>query len=282
VSSKINTIENDLNDEISLLDVYLFFKAHYPLILKICFCFMFTGLFYAFINNPRYQAEANIQMAMVANNAVESPATLVEKLKMPTYYSNKTLTLCDFDLSETAGEDLVKSLKPNLNRNAPIVSLSHQSKKIHQGQQCIEAVLIDIRRAQNILAIPAINSRKELIKTLKQKLEAAELINKQLSAKNYDLNFNDAKFSASALIYATTLSKETEIKDLNQQIYDLEQSLIFPQTTETYLASPIHIKKISNRLLTILISIFIGLMFGIGVALIKTNIKSTQKKLANL
>jgi hypothetical protein len=37
----------------------------------------------------------SIQMATVANNPVEAPAVLLEKMKLPTYFSVGTLKACD-------------------------------------------------------------------------------------------------------------------------------------------------------------------------------------------
>lgn len=264
-------------DEISLLDILDFFKENIRFILRFTYLFFVLGTVFAILTNPKYEAIGNIQMAKVANVAIEEPAQLVEKLKIPTYYSSESIISCDLEKSETASEDLVRSLKPTLNRNAPIITISHRAKSAKQSKACVESVLQDIRKSQHILVTPLIASKQSYLSTLKSKLETAERIKGQLSDKAIKFDFNDSKFSAASLVIATSLNKENEINDLTQQIFDLEQSLQFPQTSETFLASPIHEKKTSSHVLVIITSILMGFFVGVGVALLRTSLQNFKK-----
>jgi hypothetical protein len=86
------------------------------------------GLGYGLIAPAKYQATANIQVGRVAGIDVETPATLVEKLKMPLYYSQKTYLACNVMDEVDPSEEITKTLKPTLSKTAPIVTISYREK----------------------------------------------------------------------------------------------------------------------------------------------------------
>jgi uncharacterized protein involved in exopolysaccharide biosynthesis len=260
-----------LEDEISLKDIIVFLSESWKAIALsgIVGGLLATG--YAFITPPKYQATANIQVARVAGLDVEAPSTLVVKLKMPMYYSTESYLACNVMDKIEPGEMIVKNLKPILSKTAPIIFFSYEEESREDAQKCIESVLNDIRRNQNLLAKPILESKKNQLSNLKQKLDDAERLVKILPNKNSSFDFSDSKFSASTLLLATTLSKENEIKDLRAQINDLEISLTEPQTKETFLTTPIYapMQKVWPKRSMILMGglaagLFIGLLFMIG------------------
>ena len=260
-----------LEDEISLKDIIDFLSESWK---PIALSGILGGLLasgYAFITPPKYQATANIQVAKVAGSDVEAPSTLVEKLKMPMYYSTDSYSACNVMDKIEPGEMIVKSLKPRLSKTAPIISFSYKEESREDAQKCLESILNDVRNNQNLLAKPLLESKKKQLTNLKKKLDAAERVVKSLAIKNSNFDFSDSKFSASALLLATTLSKDTEIKDLVNQINDLEISLTEPQTQETFLTTPIYApkQKVSPERALILMGgvaagLFLGLLFMIG------------------
>jgi uncharacterized protein involved in exopolysaccharide biosynthesis len=233
------SIEN-LEDEISLLDIVDFFRESWKQILVSGIIGGTLGVGYALISPSIYQATANIQVAKVAGSDVETPSVLVEKLKMPMYYTQSTFTACNVVERADPGDAIAKGLKPTLSKNAPIISITYKEKSTEDAKKCLEGVLNDIRTNQNILAKPMLEARNNQLANLKQKLESAEKISKILSTKNPNFDFSDSKFSASTLLLATTLNKENEVKDLRTQISDLETALADPQTKEASLITPIY------------------------------------------
>jgi uncharacterized protein involved in exopolysaccharide biosynthesis len=89
----MNPKEDELqieDDEISLIDVLLFLKASGGNIVKsISVCLLAGGAYY-FSVPKMYEASATIEMARVAGELVESPAVLLEKMKLPLYFSPAT------------------------------------------------------------------------------------------------------------------------------------------------------------------------------------------------
>jgi len=263
-------------EEISIEDIAKFIKEEYKKILLGCICASLFGFFYLFITPPKYQATANIQVAKVANADVESPNLLVEKIKMPTYFSENTFTECKvFNLLEP-GSTLAKGLKPTLAKNAPIVSISFKANSSEDAKKCLEAILSDVRTNQNEIASPILQTKKNQLSNLKQKLEAAENILKVLPSKRPNFDFSDPKFSASTLLLATTLNKENEVKDLRTQISDLEIALSEPQTKEAFLTTPIYSPNVQiepKKSVVLLVSFLIGGFLMTIFLIIKKSLK---------
>jgi uncharacterized protein involved in exopolysaccharide biosynthesis len=263
-----NTISED---EISLKDIIDFLDESWKTIVLGGVVGGLLGLGYGLIVPAKYQATANIQVAKVAGADVEAPAVLVEKLKMPMYYSQKTYVACNVMDKLEPGEEIAKTLKPALAKTAPIITISYREESREGAQKCLESVLDDVRSNQNILAKPILESKANQLLNLKLKLESAEKIVKILPKNNAGFDFPDSKFSASTLLLATILSKENEIKDLRTAINDLEIVLVEPQTRETFLTTPIYApqQKVSPKRTMILIGgllagLFLGLVFVIG------------------
>ena len=233
------SIEN-LEDEISLLDIVDFFRESWKQILVSGIVGGTLGVGYALISPSIYQATANIQVAKVAGSDVETPNVLVEKLKMPMYYTQSTFTACNVMDRSEPGDAIAKGIKPTLSKNTPIISITYKEKSTEDAKKCLEGVLSDIRTNQNILAKPILETKNNQLANLKQKLESAEKISKILSTKNPNFDFSDSQFSASTLLLVTTLNKENEVKDLRAKIGDLEIALAEPQTKEASLSTPIY------------------------------------------
>ena len=255
-----------LEDEVSLKDIIDFLSESWKSILSTSALGVLGAVAYITFTPNMYQATANIQVAKVAGTDVESPAILAEKLKMPTYYSQKTYSACNVMDDILPGEEIAKSLKPTLSKTAPIITVSYKEESPEIAQKCLESVLEDVRVNQKLLAKPIFDTKSYQLINLKQKLEAAEKTLKMLPSKNSNFDFTDSKFSASTLLLATTLNKENEIKDLRAQVNDLEISLTEPQTRETFLAAPIYApkQKVSpKRAIALVGGLVGGLFFGL-------------------
>ncbi len=259
-----NTISED---EISLKDIIDFLAESWKIIVLGGVAGGLLGLGYGLITPAKYQATANIQVAKVAGTDVEAPALLVEKLKMPMYYSQKTYVACNVMDKLEPGEVIAKTLKPTLTKTAPIITISYREESREDAQKCLESVLDDVRSNQSLLAKPIFESKTNQLLNLKLKLESAEKIVKILPKNNAGFDFSDSKFSASTLLLATTLSKENEIKDLRTAINDLEIALVEPQTKGAFLTTPIYApqQKVSPKLTMILIG---GLVAGLFIGLL--------------
>jgi hypothetical protein len=240
-----NQFNNQFDDEISLQDIFSFFKRNFNWILISTMGLSILAYTIAISLDPIFESELRIEMAKVANTVVEDPKILISKLKSPTYYSVDTLNSC-ISKEEMQNTDyrnsLPKSLDPKLDKDAPIVSLKYKALSNAKTEGCLLSVLKDIKSKQNELAAVIFKQKKYQLETLQAKLALAEKYKNQFGSKiNYD--FNDNKFSATSLLTALVVGKDSEIKDLQNNINDLQIQLAEPQTRETYLSVPI----ISNQ-----------------------------------
>ena len=248
-------IESD-QDEISLLDVYEFFRDGFKTLLVFSALGLSVGLVTAFVWPEKFQASALIEPASVgkkekndaiAKAVVESAAVLAEKMKVPTYYDQSTIQACGLMDRINPAHALVKLLNPSVPRNSTYVSVTFKAASPTIATTCLERVLKDVVENQARLAKPLINNlevelasseqeleaniierdqqrikNREKLNVAKSKLAAAESFVEKFSKDSLTFKFDDQQFSATALLLSTLIGKQNEIKDLEIQINALE------------------------------------------------------------
>lgn len=260
-----------LEDEISLKEIIDFLLESWKVMALSGIVGGFLAAGNAFVTPSKYQATAAIQVAKVAGNDVETPSILVEKLKIPTYFSIASHSDCNVMNTFEPGLVIVKNLMPTLSKTSPIISFSYKDESSEKAQKCLESVVNDIRNNQNLLAKPTIDAKKKQLLDLRGKLDSSERVLKLLTNKNSNFDISDSKFSASTLLLSLTFNKENEIEGLRSQINYLEIELMEPQTKETSLTAPIYApkKKVSNNIVLsllggLMVGLFLGLLLMIG------------------
>lgn len=254
-------------DEISLTDILLFLQSSVSSVIKSTLACLILGGAYYFSTPKLFEASVTIQMAMATGTPVEAPAILLEKLKLPLYFSENVWNACDTHEESTPSRKVAEKIKPILNKSAPFIGFSVQAKSVQEAKECLNAVIFDITVKQAELAKPILDQRKTQITQLEEKLKLAEENAKVLTPNKLETNFPDTQFASRALVLATTLSNSREIKDLTNQINDARVSLEEPQTKATSLASPIYApefavnkRPIFTLGLCVILGIFIGLL----------------------
>jgi uncharacterized protein involved in exopolysaccharide biosynthesis len=277
--NKVENIELD-EDGINLADIVDFAQKSWKTVALWSATGLIGGAGYAFVATPKYLATANIQTAKVAGTDVEAPALLVEKLKLPSYYTKATFDACGLNDLAEPGVAIATALKPTLMKTAPIISISYKAKSQEAATGCIDAVMADIRANQALIAKPAIEQKNIQLAALKQKLDGAEQMANLMPAKKQNFDFNDPKFSGASLLLATSLAKADEVKNLKAQISDLEIQLQEPQTKETYFTTPVYAspKPVEpKKLITILGGLFGGAVLSVVYLLARTQIRKLSK-----
>jgi len=215
-------------------------------------------------------------MAAVAGKPIETAPILAEKLKLPLYYSNNTFKACRIENAlPSPGDFLAKQLNPIANKNAPIVSIRFKGGTADDARLCLESVVSDITNQQNTLLTPILNIKQSQFHALQQKLEASEKLITLLPVKDGKLVFDDSKFSGSALLLGTLLSKENGIRELRNEINEMQIALAVPQTQGTTLVTPIYapdVKAEPKRALIMLASAICGLFLGVLFFALRKNL----------
>jgi capsular polysaccharide biosynthesis protein len=220
---------------IGLIDVFHFIQNGWRTIASTGAFGLLIGCAYAFLAPQKFQAELLMQGALVAGQPVEAAATLVEKLKQPTYYSQKTVALCIDNGPKPTGLELAKRLKATTVKNAPLVSITYKARTADSAKECLNAVLLDIQENQAELPKPLIKVREAQLQLSKQHLEQSEKITHQLT---HELNRSAA--NSSALLSSILLSKQNDLATLRKSIEAQEMELIPPQTQPASAATPIY------------------------------------------
>ena len=278
----MNKVENiELNEDgISLADIVDFAQQSWKTVALWSAIGLIGATGYAFVATPKYLATASIQTAKVAGTDVEAPALLVEKLKLPSYYTKATFDACGLNDLAEPGVAIATALKPTLMKTAPIISISYKAKSQEAAIGCIDAVMADTRANQALIAKPTIEQKNIQLATLKQKLDGAEQMANLMPAKKQNFDFNDPKFSGASLLLATSLAKADEVKNLKAQISDLEIQLQEPQTKETYFTTPVYAspKPVEpKKLIVILGGLFGGAVLSVVYLLARTQIRKLSK-----
>ena len=167
-------VKENIDDEISLIDILLFLKSSINNIaISIIGCLVIGASYYLFAPNV-YEATANIQMAQVAGNSVESPTVLLAKIQLPLYFSQKAWEACGTNEQTTPSKKLAEKIKPVLNKSAPFLAFTVQGETTQEAKECLNAVIADIQAKQAEIASPILEQKKIQLQQLNEKLKTAE------------------------------------------------------------------------------------------------------------
>ena len=272
------------DDEISLLDIYDFLKEGWKTLAATTVLGGALGVGTAFVIPEKFQASGAIQPARVMGNDVESINVLAEKMRSPTYYSAQSFAACGLEDRINPAQDLAKALNPNVARQSSFVSVVYKSKSIEISTACLNAVLADVQRDQDKVALQQIQIAQGTLEKEKEKLRQAEEFVSTLSGKSLTFDFKDTQFSASSLLIATLQSRQAEITELKNNIQRTQLLLTEPQTRAASFATPIFAptqKVEPKRSLIAVISVLAGGFLGLMVLIMRRVIKTiNDRKLA--
>jgi ElaB/YqjD/DUF883 family membrane-anchored ribosome-binding protein len=256
------------NDEISLIDILLFLKASGGNIAKSTLVCLLAGGTYYFFVPKMYEASATIEIATVAGEPVESPAVLLEKMKLPLYFSSATLQACGSDDGLSSHAKFVDKIKPTINKSAPMVSFFTQAPSSQEAKACLNEVITEVANNQDAIAKPLLQQKKQKLQQLSDQLKLTEEIGKTITVPKGNSNVSDAQFSARTLNMSFSTANATEINDLRSQIGTLEYALIAPQTHSVALASAVYAPEVSinkRPLFTLAFCLALGVFLGLLV-----------------
>lgn len=261
--NKIDSV--DFDDSLTLVDLIDFAQRSWKTVVLWSLVSLAGGTGYAFFSPSKYLATVSIQTARVAGVDVESPGVLVEKLKSPAYYSEETIDACLLSDLIDPGAELASALQPTLLKGTPLITVSYKAKSPGAALSCVNAVLLSIKKNQEIIAKPLLDAKLAELSSLEVKADAAKQLENMLFSRNGAGGFNDSKFLASSLLLTTS-------KDLMAQINILKLQLQEPQTKPSEaatlaFASP---KPVEPKKAVVMFSCFlVGALVSIFFVLVK-------------
>jgi len=266
------------DDEISLLDIIHFFKSHKRFI-SICMALgLLLGGLFGQISGPIYKGSALVSPAKISGSFVVNPKITVTKLYMNSYYSKETFLNCNPDFYKDKDKDIdidydmSDIVKSSVTKDGDLIELRMQDKSKTVINDCLMSIIDDMRKSQNVIANPLIESKNAELRLAEEKLKITEEFKSKLNDKQIkELKTNDARFSVDLLYTNMVLYNSSEIKQLMEQINKLKTDLSSEQTKSADKVLPINIEKKSFPSLKLgaLLGLFLGLSFGIFISLIK-------------
>ena len=264
----------DLADtDIGLIEIAQFLIDNRSGIVVCTFAGLLLGSLYVVFKPASFEASASIQVAMVSGEPVETAAVLNEKIKLPLYFSTGTLQTCAADGKPSPTGSLTPTFKTQVSKNAPFLNLTVAMPTPALAKNCLMAILTDIQTQQAYLAAPVLAKQRNMLETVKSKLAFSEEISKFLSSQQANINISNEKFSAAAMLLATTTAKDNEIKELRSQLMNLETGLSPTQTKPASLAAPINTPASPVGLdagLVLLLSAFLGFLLAVMSSLARS------------
>jgi hypothetical protein len=184
------------DEEISFIDVLLFLKASGGNIVKSTLICLLAGGVYYFYVPKMYEASATIEMAMVAGELVETPAFLLEKMKLPLYFSPVTLQACGSDVGLSSQYKFVDKIKPTINKSAPMLSFVTQAPSTQEAKACLNLVITEVSNNQDAIAKDLLKQKKQKLQLLNDLLRINEDNRKTFPAPKGKSNAPDEQFSS--------------------------------------------------------------------------------------
>ena len=169
-------------DEISLVDIFLFFKNKYRFIIGFALLGFVGGALYLWVVPKQYTASGQIKIAQISNGNfvnpsainIEEPQALVARMALPTSYSKETISLCGLAEEKYAGALLAKKVKvivPKGLSGAVDFEISDTSKEV--AEACANAFYQFVKTSQAQLIAPYIDEASKKLIAEKERLSRA-------------------------------------------------------------------------------------------------------------
>ena len=261
-------------DEISLLDIFLFFKNEYQFILGFTLLGFVGAALYLWTVPKQYEVIGQIKMAQIANlnnnnnnnnnnNVsllgvnIEEPQALIARMAIPTTYPKETITLCGLAEQKDAGSVLAKKAKLSLPKGLlGVVDLEIRDTSKEVAQACANAIYEFVKTSQAQLIAPYVEEASKKLIIEKERLSRAT-------------EFIVRADKSGSGVSGAYLATRDEIRYLVDQISTLQAVINGNESRAARLVAPIYVKEISpqkrnNLLLGLLLGGFLGLLLALA------------------
>ena len=250
-------------DEISLLDIFLFFKNEYQFIIGFTLLGFVGAALYLWTVPKQYEVIGQIKMAQIANlnnnNVsplgvnIEEPQALIARMAIPTIYPKETIALCGLAEQKDGGSVLAKKTKLSLPKGlVGVVDLEIRDTSKEVAQACANAIYEFVKTSQAQLIAPYVEEASKKLIIEKERLSRAT-------------EFIVRADKSGSGVSGAYLATRDEIRYLLDQISTLQAVINGNESRAARLVAPIYVKEISpqkrnNLLLGLLLGGFLGLL----------------------
>lgn len=262
---------------ISLQDILQFLRRAWKVVLISAIFGLLAGIGYVLLTPNQYEAVAQIRMAQISitNSAnpfgvtVEDPNSLIARMQLPTNYGSEAIAACDYQDKPQASLALSKAVKLTIPKGLTnTVELKVSSLSPQIAKTCAQAIVDQITVLQAQFAGPFVQEAKLKLAQDSERIEAA----RKLIAKA------DQSGSAMSAAYLAARDELTYFLTDREKMLDLINSV---EKRGTQLISPIYVpeKPVSPRkLISLLAGLLAGIIFGLGVALVRQFLAGARAK----
>jgi hypothetical protein len=241
-----------VNDEISLKDIVGFLTFNYKPILLCGILGLLLSAAYLLQLPKIYEATWQMQMA----NGSEEPASLIDRLRVPTAYSIEVQHSCG--MSEGwAGDYLGDKLKIEaIKKLANVVDMKIRDGNLGQIKSCAGAIVAMITEQQRNLIEEKLAGSRELLQLNQHRLQRDMKL------------FEDLKRNENGSL--KYLAKLERINSINTRIDALQEEILASQLHPAKLIAPIYVpnKPLTPKtVLWLMLGAVLGLMLGLFYAL---------------
>jgi hypothetical protein len=238
------------------------------------------GYLYGKLAHPVYDGSVLISPAKVAGEVVVDPKITLTELSMNSYYSKETFLACnptfykdkDKDKDKDIDYDMSDIVKASITKDGNLIEVTMSDSNKDIIQSCLENITNNINASQKITAGPLIESKKNGLNFVEEKLKLAEQFREQLDDKQIkNLKTTEQRFATDVLYANILLNNASEIKALRDQINQLKTELSSEQTKGAGKVLPINIERKSfpSEKLGLLLGLFLGGVLGFCISLFK-------------
>ena len=260
-------------DEISLFDIFLFFKNEYQFILGFTLLGFVGAALYLWTVPKQFEVIGQIKMAQIANlnnnnnnnNVsplgvnIEEPQALIARMAIPTTYPKETITLCGLAEQKDGGSVLAKKVKLSLPKGlGGTVDLEIRDTSKEVAQACANAIYEFVKTSQAQLIAPYIEEASKKLVIEKERLSRAT-------------EFIARADKSGSGVSGAYLATRDEIRYLVDQISTLQAVINGNESRAARLVAPIYVKdhpvfpqKRNGLLLGLLLGGFLGLLLAVA------------------
>ena len=270
-------------DEISFLDIFLFFKNEYQFILGFALLGFVGAAFYLWAVPKQYEVIGQIKMAQIANlnnnnnnnnnnnvtplgTSIEEPNALIARMALPTSYSKETIALCGLAEEKDAGALLAKKAKLSLPKGlGGTVDLEIRDTSKEVAEACANAIYEFVKTSQAQLIAPYVEEASKKLIIEKERLSRAT-------------EFIARADKSGSGVSGAYLATRDEIRYLVDQISTLQAVVNGNESRAARLVAPIYVKdhpvfpqKRNGLLLGLLLGGFLGLLLAVARRWFRSN-----------
>lgn len=257
-------------EEISLKCIFEYLEESWKTILTGTIIGTLLGFGYSTLLSGQYQGIAHIQNTTVAGVYIEPISNLLEKIKLPGYFSDKTYSACNVDQKGDYMNIFLKNITLSFKQETKFLTISYTGTNQINTKKCIEHMVEEIIKNQNKIAKEELGVKYKNLNYLK--IEYKNLINQHVKDDYNNLNEYEKNQKIN--------SRENRLYKITDEIRIRELELIEPNTKSAYLITPIYIyeKNLNakkNRI--ILAGLIAGLFFSLFITIFKNAYHSYKK-----